>query len=61
MMAKTRRDMILGYYICKFLLQRQVMSRGICLYDLKQSVGSEQAWDARSPANPGEAGLRSSA
>ena len=43
-----------------FLLQGRVMGRGSCLYDLKQSVGSEQAWDAGNPENPGRAGPRSS-
>ena len=44
----------------RFLPQRRVVSREIYFYDLKQSVGSGQAWDARNPANPGRAGPRSS-
>ena len=39
--------------------QGRVVSQEVCLHDLKQSIRSGQAWNARSPGNHGKAGHRS--
>ena len=41
--------------MCWFLPQGRVASQEACLYDLKRSVGSGQAWSARDSGNPGKA------